>query len=153
MRSTTSIASEAGVTLLEMMIVVTLLAILATIVIPSGYRSSRSYEVVEEARKVHSEIARMRARAVAEATRFRVELADNELTFSREESGSFQTYRSIPFPGETTVRFNGGASGSMTFNRLGRVDNPATFTFGDEDREHTVRILASGMSRWEGRSL
>lgn len=151
--ATTRFSDQSGMTLLEMMIVITLLGIVATIVIPSGLRSSRSFEVVEEARKVHSEIAMMRARAVAEATPFRFALGSNEISFSREESGTFKTYRSIAFPDEMTVRFNGGTSGSTTFNRLGRVDSPAVITFSDGGREHTVRILASGLSRWEGRTL
>lgn len=148
-----ALSDRSGMTLLELMIVITLIGIVATFVISSGQRTSAAFEVIEEARKAHSEMARMRARAVAEATRFRIELTGAELSFSREEGGSFKTYRSIVFPGETTVQFNGGTSGSITFNRLGRVDSPATLTFSDGGHEHIVRVFASGMTRWEGRSL
>ena len=57
--------SRRGVTLIEVLIVMTLVGLLAAVAIPRVAGSSDPYKAVDEARKIHAAMAKGRARAIA----------------------------------------------------------------------------------------
>lgn len=145
-------------TLMELMIVLAMIAIVAAIAIPAVGSSSGSYEAVEQARRAHSEMARLRARAVAERVNFRVELAGGEvIRYAREDSpGVYTVYRADTLDYGTTATLDGATGGTITFRPSGRLDDTGgmsstglALTFTDGGHQQTVRVLPSGMARWE----
>lgn len=139
-----------GFTLLEILIVLTMIGILASVAIPSIADRSKSFDVSEQARRIHTEVSKLRGRAVAEQREFELSLSDGEaFTIARKVSGGGKTevWSNTLQRGSATL--NGDPSGTITFYPTGRVDAVADIRFFGSDRTHVIRVLASGMTRWD----
>lgn len=139
-----------GFTLIETLIVLTLVGILASVVIPAMANRSKSFDVVEQARRIHTEVSKLRSRAVAEHREFELSLSGGE-TFEvarKEDDGSRTTIRTSTLEGGSAT-LNGASSGTLTFYPSGRVDVLGDIRFFGSERTHKIRVLASGMTRWE----
>ncbi|MGH7570280.1 MAG: pilus assembly FimT family protein [Gemmatimonadota bacterium] len=142
-----------GLTLLELLLVLTLLGVLITIALPSLSGGTSSHRVVRQAREVHAALAQTRARAVAEQRPHRfVLLADGryQLQF-RDDATGWTTYLTSLAPPDP-LRVIGGSGGGVVFEPDGRVEAPATVQVGEPPRRHEIRILAGGLVRWSGPS-
>jgi prepilin-type N-terminal cleavage/methylation domain-containing protein len=138
-----------GVTLLEILIVVTLVAILAAIAIPRVAGTSDPYEAVEQARKIHSVMARARAAAIAEQRPYRFVLSSGGVwQVDIETAPGTWTATADSATSSATVMLDGASSGTITFYPRGRVDDTHTITVTVDGHVQTMRILASGLVRW-----
>lgn len=149
-----SASPRGGFTLLEMMITITIIGLVSAIVIPSISSQSKAYDMVEQSRRIYSEIAKLRARAVAEQRDYQVQLTGGKtFTIRRDDGGGgWETVSTPETLGDTaTATLNDAQSGTITFYPSGRVDAAGTIVIQDDVRENTVRVLASGMTRWETR--
>lgn len=137
-----------GVTLLEILVVVTLVAILAAIVIPRVAGTSDPYESVEEARRIHAAMAKARAAAIAEQRPHRFVLSSGGTWQVDVENspGTWTTTESAT--ASATVTLDGASSGTITFYPRGRVDDTHTITVDVGGHVQTMRIFASGLVRW-----
>ena len=143
--------STRGVSLLEILIVVTLVAILAAIAIPRVAGTSDPYEAVEQARELHSVMARARAAAIAEQRSYRFVLSSGGVWQVDVETapGTWTaTADSATASASATVTLDGASSGTITFYPRGRADDTHTITVDVDGHVQTMRILASGLVRW-----
>jgi prepilin-type N-terminal cleavage/methylation domain-containing protein len=141
--------STRGVTLLEILIVVTLVAILAAIAIPRVAGTSDPYEAVEEARRIHAVMARARAAAIAEQRAYRFVLSSGGAwQVDVETSPGTWAATADSATSSATLTLDGAASGTITFYPRGRVDDTHTLTVDVDGHVQTMRILASGLVRW-----
>lgn len=150
-----------GFTLIEILVAVAVTGILAAVAIPSVASRSKTFDMAREGRQLHTDISRLRARAVAEQREYEVVVTEgHEVTIQpREEqekgglvsgvregaeSGITRTAR---FPDGSTVKLNGEAGGSIVFYPSGRVGSSGDIVLQDSRRKLTIRVLASGMTR------
>ncbi len=143
-----------GMTLLEVMLVLTLLGILVTLALPSLGGGTGSHRVVREAREVHAALARTRARAIAEQRPHRfLLLADGRYRLQfRNDATGWTTYQTSLAPTDP-IRLVGGSGGNkVVFEPDGRVRAPATVQVGETPHRHEIHILAGGLVRWSGPS-
>jgi prepilin-type N-terminal cleavage/methylation domain-containing protein len=141
--------SRRGVTLIEVLIVMTLVGILAAIALPRVAGSSDPYSAVDEARKIHAVLAEARARAVATQLQQRFVLANGGVWKIEEETspGTWtETGDSATAAG--TVTIDGASSGTVLFYPRGRVDAARTIRVSVDGHKQSIRLLASGMVRW-----
>lgn len=140
-----------GFTLLEILIVLTMIGILAAVTIPAIADRSRSFEIVEQARRVHTEVSKLRGRAVAEQREYELVLSGGDtIKIQRKDAGGTKTVtRSETLPADATAKLNGASSGTVTFYPTGRVDVTGELAIYGSKSTHKVKILASGMTRWE----
>lgn len=141
--------STRGVSLLEILIVVTLVAILAAIAIPRVAGTSDPYEAVEQARKIHSVMARARAAAIAEQRPYRFVLSSGGVwQVDVETAPGTWVATADSATSSATVMLDGASSGTITFLPRGRVDDTHTITVDVDGHVQTMRIFASGLVRW-----
>ncbi len=147
---TRNVSHSGGFTLLEMLIVLTLIGILGSVVIPSVANRSKSFDVTEQARRIHTEVSKLRGRAVAERREFELSLSGGKtFTIKRtNDDGTKTTIRTNTLEGGGAT-LNGSNSGTLTFYPSGRVDALGDIRFFGSERTHKIRVLASGMTRWE----
>jgi prepilin-type N-terminal cleavage/methylation domain-containing protein len=148
-----------GFTLVETLVALALVGILATVVIPRIFPQTQPFEIAEQARRIHTKMARLRARAIAEQCEYQLQLASgDDFQFKRRcfdpMTGALATaWTNLTAERERltegTARFNGATTGAITFRPTGQVDTAGTIVIGNDTSEHTVRVLASGMTRWE----
>lgn len=146
-----TVVDRHGFTLLEMLIVLTLIGILGSVVIPSVANRSKSFDVAEQARRVHTEVSKLRGRAVAEQREFELSLSGGK-TFAikrKNDDATKTTIRTTTLDGGGNATLNGSTSGTLTFYPSGRVDTLGEIRFFGSERTHKIRVLASGMTRWE----
>jgi prepilin-type N-terminal cleavage/methylation domain-containing protein len=155
-----------GFSLIEIMIVVAIIGITAAVVVPSVASRTRPFDMAREARQVHTEISRLRAKAVAEQRQYEVVISEGQTVVIRhDEERALDSKglegivdgvvdavdkvvdRSTDFASYATVEFNGESDGAVTFYPTGRVNGTGDLVISDENRSITVRILASGMTR------
>jgi prepilin-type N-terminal cleavage/methylation domain-containing protein len=138
-----------GVTLIEILIVVILVALLAAIAIPRVAGTSDPYEAVEQARKIHSVMARARASAIAEQRPYRFVLSSGGVwQVDVETAPGTWTATADSATSSATVMLDGASSGTITFYPRGRVDDTHTITVDVDGHVQTMRIFASGLVRW-----
>jgi prepilin-type N-terminal cleavage/methylation domain-containing protein len=138
-----------GVTLIEILIVVILVALLAAIAIPRVAGTSDPYEAVEQARQIHSVMARARAAAVAEQRPYRFVLSSGGVwQVDVETAPGTWTATADSATSSATVMLDGASSGTITFYPRGRVDDTHTITVDVDGHVQTMRIFASGLVRW-----
>ncbi|MGH7562853.1 MAG: GspH/FimT family pseudopilin [Gemmatimonadota bacterium] len=143
-----------GLTLLELLLVLTFLGVLVTIALPSLSGGTSSHRVVRQAREVHAALAQTRARAVAEQRPHRfLLLADGRYRLQfRNDATGWTTYLTS-LPPTDPIRVIGGSAGKVVvFEPDGRVEEPATVQVGEPPRRHEIHILAGGLVRWSGPS-
>jgi prepilin-type N-terminal cleavage/methylation domain-containing protein len=152
-----------GFSMLEIMVVVTLIGITAATVIPSVARRTRPFDMAAEARQIHTEISRLRAKSIAEQREYEVvvdggstvairhaaerSLGAQGLEGDATDDAGRVTDRTSDFASYATVEFNGEEDGTVTFYPTGRVNGTGDLVITDGSRRVIVRILASGMTR------
>ena len=137
-----------GVTLIEILLVLTLVGILAAVAIPRVAGSSDPYEAVDEARRIHAAIAEARARAVASQREQRFVLASGGAWRVEEDAAGTWTVRGDSATARGNVTMNGATTGSIRFYTRGRVDAPRTITVNVDGHTQSIDVLASGLVRW-----
>lgn len=140
--------SRRGVTLIEILLVLTLVGILAAVAIPRVAGSSDPYEAVDEARRIHAAIADARARAVATQREQRFVLASGGAWRVEEDVSGAWTVRGDSATARGSVTMDGAATGTLTFYTRGRVDAPRTITVAVNGHTQSIDVLASGLVRW-----
>ena len=143
-----------GLTFLEVLIVLAVLGLLATIALPSIGGGARSHRVVRQAREVHAALAQARARALAEQRTQRFQLlADGRYRLqSQSQASGWSTYLTSAAPSAPISLIGGSGDDTLVFGPDGRVDAPATILVGEPPKVHEIRILAGGLVQWHGPS-
>ena len=139
-----------GVTLIEILLVMTLVGILAAIAIPRVAGSSDPYEAADEARRIHAAIADARARAVATQRQQRFVLASGGQWRVEEDVSGTWTVRGDSATARGTMTMGGASTGTIMFYTRGRVDAAKTIRVSVDGHEQVIRVLASGLVRWGG---
>lgn len=141
--------SRRGVTLLEVLIVMTLVGLLAAVAIPRVAGSSDPYAAVDEARKLHAAMAKARARAIATQRQQRFVLSSGNVWKVEEENppGTW-TATSDSGTSKATITMEGASSGTLVYYPRGRVDAPKTIQVVVSGHTQTIDVLASGLVRW-----
>lgn len=147
-------ALERGVTLLELLLLLTLVGILAAVSAPSIVRSFSAQSIDHEARKIHSWLAYARANAIAQQRDYRFALEDDGSYEIQSASGGAWVRDAGSAIGETiSITIGNESAGAIVFHPHGRVDSAATIVIDDGAHERTIHVLASGLVRWESASL
>lgn len=141
--------SRRGVTLIEILIVLVLVAMLAAIAIPRVGGTSDPYEAVEQARLIHTAMAKARASAIAEQRAHRFILSSGGAwQVDVESSPGTWTATADSATASGVVTLDGASSGTITFYPRGRVDDTHTISVNVDGHVQTMRIFASGLVRW-----
>lgn len=152
MRFNSSKPVPRGFTLVELLVTISVIGILAAISIPSVARSSGSHRVVEQTRRVHSDLVEARARAVAEQRVYRVQFFNgNSWRIQFEETpGVFAVLGATrTLPEGITLAVGGSPGETMVYNSHGRVQAPKTIVVVDQDgHDQRIDVGASGMIQW-----
>ena len=148
---TVDVRSRRGITLIEVLIVMTLVGILAAVAIPRVGGSSDPYQAVDEARKIHAALASARAGAIATQRQHRFVLSNGGTwRVQQEDPGSPGTWNAMPDSGAAsgTVTMDGASSGTILFYTRGRVDNACTIVVTVNGHQQRINLLASGLVQW-----
>jgi len=141
--------SMRGVTLIEILIVLVLVAMLAAIAIPRVRGTSDPYKAVEQARLIHAAMAKARAAAIAEQRTHRFVLSSGGAwQVDVESSPGTWTATEDSATASGVVTLDGASSGTITFYPRGRVDDTHTISVNVDGHVQTMRIFASGLVRW-----
>lgn len=144
-----------GFNLFEMMATLAIVGVVSAVVIPSVQTRSRPHRVVEQARRVQTKLAIARARSVAEQRSYQFRLTGaNQMEVRYQASANVWTLlgSSEKVVDAVAVKPSEGTTTTITFYPNGQVDTPQTLVIADADHEQTIRVLASGMIRTEGRT-
>jgi len=146
---TVDVRSRRGITLIEVLIVMTLVGILAAVAIPRVGGSSDPYQAVDEARKIHAAIASARAGAIGTQRQHRFVLSSGG-TWKVEQEDPVGTWNAMPDSGAATgtVTMDGASSGTILFYTRGRVDNACTIVVTVNGHQQRINLLASGLVQW-----
>lgn len=154
-RATPRHDSISGFTLLETMVVLILIGVATAIVAPNMVLTTGSHRVVEEARRVHARLAEARSQAIARQRDTRVIVAGGDMysVSVLDDDGSWVALgESNVTPTGLGLTIDEANAGEIRFQPQGRVDAARTLVISDADHEQTIRVLAGGLVRWQGRS-
>ena len=127
---------EQGFSLVEMLIVVTIIAIMAAVAVPNIAGYLRNYKVRGGAQQVAGEIQQARMKAITQNVNAGITFAVVDADSYRWVSDDAQVRGDDPYVGPihdlpNGVRFDpGGGTTSLRFNRLGAACVPGTGTCG-----------------------
>jgi prepilin-type N-terminal cleavage/methylation domain-containing protein len=142
--------SHRGITLMEVLIVMTLVGILAAVAIPRVKGSSDPYQAVDDARRLHAAMATARASAIATQRYYRMVLSSGGKWKIESQDPATLAWSATPDSGQSsgTVTMNNSPSGTIVFYPRGRVDNARVLRVNVNGHQQEMRILASGVVRW-----
>lgn len=143
-------ASDAGLSLVEVLLVLGLIGVLATLAVPT-MTGNGAHRVVRQARAVHSALVEARGRAIAERRDYRFAVDGQgryRLQFWEDDAWTDRGEAVAPAEG-ITLSVGGAATGSIVFEPHGRTADPGAVEIADGLHTQRVRVLPSGMVRWE----
>lgn len=146
---TVGVRSRHGITLIEVLIVMTLVGILAAVAIPRVGGSSDPYQAVDEARKIHAALASARAGAIATQRQHRFVLSSGGAWRVQQEN-PVGTWNAMSDSGTAIgmVTMDGASSGTIRFFTRGRVDRAREIVVTVNGHQQRINLLASGLVRW-----
>jgi prepilin-type N-terminal cleavage/methylation domain-containing protein len=112
--------SESGYSLIELVITLALVAVLATIALPSWNKLLPSYQLDSSARQVHSELHSIKMRAAAENVGFQFAYANGAASYSIKREAALVATKPLP---QGVIITNAGAisfspRGTASANRI-----------------------------------
>jgi len=141
-----------GFTLVELLIALAVVGILAAVAVPSISNSTGSHRVVEQTRRIHSDLVEARTRAIAEQRQFRVKFNDgnNAWRIQRDVSGVWTQVDGIrTMPAGLSVKVDGASAGQVVYSPRGRVTAVRSLVVTDDDgHDQRIRVVSSGMVEW-----
>ena len=149
MKMRTGIRAHAGFTLLELLVAVTIVAIVSAIGIPSLSALKASYDLSTATNQLAFEIVRTRMQAVGQNKFMRIRRVDDTI-YARETSNDGTSYtqeQATTLP--SSVSLTVGETGNPTFNRSGLANATATYTLTRQvgNRTYTKTITVSALGR------
>ena len=140
-----------GFTLVELLIALAVVGILAAVAVPSISNSTGSHRVVEQTRRIHSDLVEARTRAIAEQRQVRVQFNDGGTwRISRDVGGVWtQVGGTRALPEGLSFRLDGASAGSVVYDPRGRVTAVRSLVVDDGDgHDQRIRVVNSGMVEW-----
>ncbi|MCK9238315.1 MAG: GspH/FimT family pseudopilin [Thiopseudomonas sp.] len=137
--------NERGFTLVELMIIVALLAIVATIAVPNFTQFIRNNQVQAKADELTALVQYARSQAVAARKTYELDLERWEV----KAAGDSSYERKVEFnTGQASTNHNLGAGKVVSFTGHGMANPAAKISVcraGDKDTGYLIDISASGM--------
>lgn len=147
-----------GFTLVELMVVISLLAIMASIAVPNFTQFTRNNQVQAKAEELKTFLVMARTEAVNWRTIIELDLAANDTWQAKRPSQNDQLLRNIEFTQGKVKLVATNESGTgitdLTYRPNGTASNPARFTVCyDEDAENgfLITIQPNGSIRMHPR--
>jgi type II secretion system protein H len=146
----TSVSTESGFTLIEIMVAIVIFAIIVAISFPMLAKANRTHRLNAAAGRVETELMRARSTAVTQQTPVRVSFnaGDNtvQLDQDRNNDGTFDTaLRTINIDMDVAmanVSFNGG--NIVIFDQRGAPNSPGTVLMGNGGETAQRVMVAAG---------
>lgn len=150
-RATGRTRLAAGHTLFELLLLLTVLAIVAAVVLPRGPGTSERQVLERYAQTVYGALVEARAMAIARQAETRFAMEDDRsyrLEIRESSTGWSVVRRGSVDPERVTVTIDRSEEGAITFFPHGAVDVARTVSVRSSGRVVELEVLASGLVRW-----